>query len=231
MSKRLDLRFAVGSEETGPLSSVWRVWSNNRSHVMATIRGMHGICKLTMHAKNKPDESPWCTFGPEKRYYEEQMPALGISQGDQRPLFPPWQRPEGRVDAAVPVFIVVVPHAFLRRGCRVEKPVTWIDPPGEGMALHILFLYTRASEVALKGVNQLLAVHILPNGESVFVAVHEKPFDADAFRRGHEPRLNRSTPRFLTFNQDLREAQHLRALFIAPPEIPEGPATFVDVAA
>jgi hypothetical protein len=70
MAKRLDLRFAVGSEAIGAVSSIWRVWSSNSSHVFATVSGMYGLCKLTLHAKTKADGGRWCTFGPEERYYD-----------------------------------------------------------------------------------------------------------------------------------------------------------------
>jgi hypothetical protein len=101
--------------------------------------------------------------------------------------------------------------------------------PDEGMAACVGFLFTRATEIELRGVNQVLAVHRLPDGEAVLVCVKHEPFDPDAFKAENEPRLNSSERKFLTARQLEAGMENLRGLFVATPETSEGHATLVDV--
>jgi hypothetical protein len=229
MAKHLELRFSVGSDKVGALSSIWRVWSNNNSFVMATVRGMHGICKLTMHAKTRDDGGRWCSFGPEEEYYDKRMPELGIERNENRRALFTWQRPEGPVNGIAFALVVVVPRAFLHPQERPPaKPVIWVDLPDEGMAASVGFLFTRAEKLELRNVNQVLAAHPLPNGEAVVICVKHQPFDAAAFKAANEPRLNSSERKFLTAHQ-FEVGENLRGLFVATPEPSEGHAIVVDV--
>ena len=224
------MRFAVGSDEIGAVSSIWRVWSNNSSHVMATVRGMHGLCKLSLHAKTRADGGRWCTFGPEKEYYEHRMLELGIERTESRRALLAWQRPEGPTDTAALALVVVAPRAFLHpQEHTPAKPIAWVDPPEEDMAACIGFLFTRATKMELRGLNQVLAAHRLPNGESVLVVVKHEPFDADAFRAANESRLSTGEWRFLTPHKFETAIENLRGLFVTTPDTAKGHATLVDV--
>jgi hypothetical protein len=177
MAKHLDLRFAVGSNAVGPVSSIWRVWPSNSSHVMATVRGMHGLCKLTLHAKTRVHRSRWCTFGPQKEYYEERMPELGIERNERRRALFTWQRPEGPTNTAALALVVVAPRAFLHPvEHKPAEPIAWVDLPDEGTAACVGFLFTRAANMELQNFNQVLAAHRLPNGEAVIICVKREPF-------------------------------------------------------
>lgn len=123
---------------------------------MATVRGMHGLCKLTLHAKTKADGGSWCTFGPEKEYYETRMPELGIERDESRRALFTWQRPEGPTDTAALALVVVAPRAFLHpQEQPPAEPTTWVGIPDKGMAACIGFLFTRATSIQLQNFKQL----------------------------------------------------------------------------
>jgi hypothetical protein len=197
---------------------------------MATVRGMHGLCKLSLHAKSRGDGGRWCTFGPEKEYYEKRMPALGIERNESRRALFAWQRPEGPTNAGALALVVVAPRAFLYpQEHTPAEPIAWVDLPDEGMAACVGFLFTRATSMELRGLKQLLAAHRLPNGEAVLVCVKHEPFDPDAFRAANEPRLNTSEGKFLTAHRFESGMENLRGLLVATPDTSEGHATLVDV--
>jgi hypothetical protein len=179
---RFLVRFAVGDRE-GLRSSVWRIWkARNTDDIYIAPRPMVSIAKASLHV------SGLCYFSITKERHR-QMIAAGTAR--EKRALTGWKRlptpPSGLVSA---LSILFAAEFLSQKPSSMDTAPILIDVPRAGEAIVIDLVFGRMPDGRLRlQSNQKELGHIfLSTGEEFFViAGLVKDFDANTFRRRHQP--------------------------------------------
>lgn len=164
------VRFAVGSHTRR--SSVWRVWSNNKSSdVYVAVRNIAGVQKFSLH-----ESGQW--------HMAYNTPEAAEQWGGKADRFmDTWSRPDHGITGWTKALAVKVPHGSLSDlpDEPADDAVLWLPEAPEGKAAVVGIAVVAANQGWVEMRGRPVAAYRLVNGEAV-VLVYEIEDMTDAIR-------------------------------------------------
>jgi hypothetical protein len=222
-SERFLVRFAIGDRQ-GVRSSVWRIWKARKTDdIYIAPRPMVSIAKASLHV------SGLCYFSITTEHHR-QMIAAGTAR--EKRALTRWKRPPTPPAGLVSALSILFAAEFLsQKSTPVDSDPILIDIPKAGKAIVIDLVFGRMPDGRL-GLqpNQKELGHIfLSTGEEFFViAGLVKDFDANTFRRQHQPLSQNMDSTFLQQPAYDGDPDNLRGAILLPA-ISDGVLRIVEV--
>ncbi len=221
---RCDLRFAVGSAN-GPRSGVWRLWlPRHGQDIYCGLRSIAHRFKVSLHGNGR------CHAALQSDIADD------YPGGVPNRFLKVWEAPEVEPGLSLP-FRLCIPSTQLDIAPIVEKPsrpITWLQPPAPGFALHIDFVITAPGAMdpeewgwpgCMTGEVDLLWDHPLATGAHFWLvsASHQMP---EWFAASLSKRINEARPIALEPGQPTTGAR----LILSASDVDYSATFFIDAA-
>ncbi len=174
------VRFAI-ADDSGARSSVWRIWKGRgKDDIYIAPRPIVSIAKGSLH------KSGHCYFSFTSQHHT-QMVVAGTAR--EKRAFTRWRRLQAPQAGLVNVVSLLFAAEYLsRHGTPVEQGTALIEAPRPGEAVVVDLIFARGGRISLQSNQHQIGHVMLSTGEEFFViAGLVKDFDAQAFRRRHQP--------------------------------------------
>lgn len=213
------VRFAVGYNDRGALSSVWRIWKDrNKDDIYVAPRSVAGVLKGSLHA------SGLCHFAVTAQHHAR----LPSAAGSRR--ITAWRRQATPTDGFVKVASILFASEFLSRNCApIGREISLINPPEPGKAIIVDLLFARlAGEPLIMPHQRDLGRCTLSTGEQfLIIAGLVDDFDAGLFRRHFSPLQEATIPGFIIERENV-DRDDLRGAILLP-DLGDGVLKIVDI--
>jgi hypothetical protein len=207
------VRFAVG-DARGLRSSVWRIWKGRKKDdIYIAPRPVVSILKGSLH------ESGLCYFSITTEHHAR-MTSTGTAR--ERRALTRWKRVPTPASGLVRAVSILFAAEYLQRNFTpvVEQNTTLIDVPksGETITVDLVFGRMPGGELLLRANQRNLGQVTLSSGEEfLIIAGLVKDFDAEGFRRTHQPFSKGSDVGFFQ-KPPHSDPDHLRGAIMLPAD-------------